>query len=86
MYVQKTETVDDRGVATIWTIVSRKEVDLEANPEDMLAMIRTTEEGSMEAMNFWGTIRLILNPQTIDIVRAAELVEQVQYIADESLA
>ena len=84
--MQKTETVDENDVTTIWTIVSRVEVDIEANPEDMIAMIRTTEEGSMEAMNFWGTIRLILNPQTIDIVRAAELVEQVQYIADESLA
>ena len=86
MYVQKTETVDKNDVTTTWTIVSRTEVDLESNPEDMLAMIRTTEEGSMEAMNFWGTVRLILNPQTIDLFGAAELVERIELLADESLA
>lgn len=86
MYVQKIETMDQDDVTTEWTIVSRIPVDIEANPEDTLAMIRTTPEGSMEAMNFWGTIRLVLNPHTTDVVRAAELVELTEMLLGDCAA
>ena len=79
----KTEVTNSAGEK--WIIVSRVPVDPESNPHDMMAQMRVTEMGIL-AMNFWGTVQMIFNPETTDVERAADLVDIATRIADGHLA
>ncbi len=68
-----------------WTLASRVPVDPEINPEDIVAQI-LPHDGGMTAMNFWATVAIELNSQTTDVIRAAELVEQMTLLGGDHLA